>query len=97
MDRMTVVEKIEKTVDMRYIKCVLEMMSLIRRRIDGWFRDDLADLIGSDMHNCTSRPMQMQAAYAALAQRYGSAAADELTGRTGSRWLETIKHPTIVA
>lgn len=54
-----------------------------RRRIEGWLRDGLVDVVASDMHNTSVRPERMRAAYDRLVRLCGEERADRLTGRDG--------------
>ena len=50
------------------------------REIRNWFGDELIDYLGTDTHNCTSRPIKMRAAYDALCENYGEKYANRLAG-----------------
>ena len=58
-----------------------------RRRIDGWLRNGLVDIVASDAHNTSSRPIKIEKAYEQLKQQYGTELADQWTGRSGL-WFE---------
>ncbi len=58
-----------------------------RRRLDRWLRKGLVDIVASDAHNTSSRPIKIEKAYEQLKQQYGTELADQLTGRSGL-WFE---------
>ena len=58
-----------------------------RRRLDSWFQNELVDIVASDAHNLSSRPIRIGKAYELLRQQYGKEAADRWTGRSGL-WFE---------
>lgn len=50
------------------------------RLVARWLRDELIDYVGTDAHNCQSRPTNMTKAYEALRRKVEPAYADQLTG-----------------
>lgn len=85
-------EKLKDAYPVKYqVNCstVLEPGGFWRkRRLDGWFRKELIDIVASDAHNVSSRPIRMQKTYEHLKHQYGSETADRLTGRSGL-WFES--------
>lgn len=87
LEKHGLLEKLRDTYPVRYqVNCstVLEPGGFwCRRRLDRWFRNGLVDIVASDAHNISSRPIKIAAAYEQLKTQYGEEAADRLTGRSG--------------
>ncbi len=54
-----------------------------KRRVERWLRKGVIDVIASDTHNTTSRPVKLREAYEKLKVDFGEETADRLTGRAG--------------
>lgn len=54
-----------------------------KRRVERWLRKGVIDVIASDTHNTTSRPVKLREAYEKLKTDFGEETADRLTGRAG--------------
>ena len=84
-------KKLKETYPVKYqVNCstVLEPGGFWRkRRIEGWFQKGLIDIVASDAHNTTSRPVKLKQTYERLEQQYGTRMAEQLTGCSGL-WFE---------
>ena len=58
-----------------------------RRRVERWLSSGVIDVVASDAHNTTSRPVNLREAYQKLKLTFGEETADRLTGRSGL-WKE---------
>lgn len=58
-----------------------------RRRVERWLSSGVIDVVASDAHNTTSRPVNLREAYQKLKLTFGEETADRLTGRSGP-WKE---------
>ncbi len=91
LEKHGLLEKLQESYPVKYqVNCstVLEPGGFWRkRRLDHWFKEGLVEVIASDAHNDSSRPVKIAAAYERLKQQYGEEAADRLTGRSGL-WFE---------
>lgn len=58
-----------------------------RRRVERWLNSGVIDVVASDAHNTTSRPVNLREAYQKLKLTFGEETADRLTGRSGL-WKE---------
>ena len=58
-----------------------------RRRVEHWLSSGVIDVVASDAHNTTSRPVNLREAYQKLKLTFGEETADRLTGRSGL-WKE---------
>ncbi len=87
LEKRGLLEKLRDTYPVRYqVNCstVVDPGGFwSRRRLDRWLRDGLVDIVASDAHNVSSRPIRIVAAYERLKAQYGKEAADRLTGRSG--------------
>ncbi|NLD60488.1 MAG: hypothetical protein GX647_12655 [Clostridiales bacterium] len=59
--------------------------------LNSLFREDLVDYVATDAHDMRSRPINMQASFQVLVEKYGKPRAENLTSRNQAEILERMR------